>query len=431
MNVPGKNVLFVSDGAYRVGSVSSPGIPHPTLDPALANLREKGGLILAVPSQWCMCATIDVAKLPRTRRKAMLYRLEDKLPLPVEGIVADFIESGESALGIAGQLRLLHPIVSAVEEGGFSIEAIVPVALLAAQSYLASEELQACDLLMFPYEGQLELLQLANGCVTAWDTFTSDAEDAACELGVRAMGRGLRVVCGGVEDSIVRRLQTVGNVDVTTVDLPPVEEAVMLTVYALASRRATSLIDLWRDPLGPSESFRGARHQVLTAAAAAILLVVTIAIAISWRSAAYRLLTSEYDSQQREIFSRAFPNKSLIEGLSVPTQLLREERRLLATAGGGDTGIPDRPSSLFVLQRVLAAIPPGGACQVDELRLNDDKIWIEGTVPTHADATTVATSLAKDGGFAVEPPRTEQVTGGTGVAMTLSASLTAVKGKQR
>ncbi|HEX4793465.1 MAG TPA: hypothetical protein VH370_06720 [Humisphaera sp.] len=50
-----------------------------------------GGVMLAIPSAWCFSATISVANLPRRDRQAILYRLEEKLPLAAESLVADFI----------------------------------------------------------------------------------------------------------------------------------------------------------------------------------------------------------------------------------------------------------------------------------------------------------------------------------------------------
>ncbi len=59
------------------------------------------------------------------------------------------------------------------------------------------------------------------------------------------------------------------------------------------------------------------------------------------------------------------------------------------------------------------------------------KVWIDAVVPTHADATGVATALAADKGFAVEAPRTEQLAGGANVAMTLTATAVSPKGGVR
>ena len=52
--------------------------------------RGQRAAILAVPSSWCLCAGISLKGLPaKGRRQAMLYRLEEKLPLstPLPSVV--------------------------------------------------------------------------------------------------------------------------------------------------------------------------------------------------------------------------------------------------------------------------------------------------------------------------------------------------------
>jgi hypothetical protein len=413
------NLLFVRDGGYQLAGRE----PLPTLEAALAGV-EKGPITLAVPSQWCLCAMIDAKNLPRVRRPAMLFRLEEKLPLAAEEIVGDFIEHGEAALGVAGQLRPLQPLVSAVDDAGFTIETIAPAALLAGQRYLEHGNLPACDGLLFELHGQFELLQLADGIVTGWETL-ADAEDVAIELGVRGMNRAVRVACGASVE-----MRAIPNVEIIPVELPPAEPAAFEMAQALR-RGASPLVELRRDPLGAADALRGARSAIRAAMLAAIFLVVAVFGAVLWRASEYQRLTVQYEHEQQELFQKTFPGKTLNDELSVATQLLREERRLRALAGGDGADVPARVSSLAVLQRVLTALPADGRCQVSELRLNEDKVWIEAVVPSHADATSVATSLAADKGFAVEAPRTEQLPGGANVAMTLTATAVSPKGGVR
>lgn len=412
------NLLFVRDGGYQLAGREM----QPTLAAALAGV-EKGPITLAVPSQWCLCATIDARNLPRVRRPAMLFRLEEKLPLAAEEIVGDFIEHGETALGIAGQLRLLQPMVSAVGDI-VEVETIAPAALLAGQWYLQHGKLPPCDGVLFELHGQFEFLQLSDGVVTGWETL-ADAEDVAIELGVRGINRPLRVACGALVE-----LPPTSGAEIVPVELPPAEDAAFEMAQALR-RGASPIVELRRDPLGAADVLRGARPAIRAAMVAAVFLVVAVFGAVLWRASEYQRLTVQYEHEQQELFQKTFPGKTLNDELSVATQLLREERRLRALAGGDEADVPARVSSLALLQRVLMALPADGRCQVNELRLNEDKVWIEAVVPTHADATSVATSLAADKGFNVEAPRTEQLAGGANVAMTLTATAVSPKGGVR
>src|SRR5688500_17692659 len=94
-----------------------------------------GGVMLALPSAWCLCAAIRLDDLPaRNNRQAMTYRLEEKLPLSAEDVVADFLPiAGAAALGVCVDKRTLAPLVQALESRGVAVEAVCPASLLAFQ----------------------------------------------------------------------------------------------------------------------------------------------------------------------------------------------------------------------------------------------------------------------------------------------------------
>src|SRR5947209_18703807 len=91
----------------RTGASGAVAIPFPFSLPVIDSvavawdsLRSAGyagqGVVLGVPSGACLCAPILSDDLPsKDRRRAMLYRLEEKIPLPAEEVVADFIPTSE------------------------------------------------------------------------------------------------------------------------------------------------------------------------------------------------------------------------------------------------------------------------------------------------------------------------------------------------
>jgi len=204
----------------------------------------------------------------------------------------------------------------------------------------------------------------------------------------------------------------------------------MRMAQAAAQGDPTPLVELWRDPLGKVDRFRGARPAVLAAVVAGVLLVMSQFTVLLWRADAYYRLAEDYERQQRALFKKTFPKLLPSEQPSIATQLLREERRLKGLMGDG-SGMPSRLSSLVVLRDVLAALPADGQCEVSELRLSDDKIWFEATVASHAEATAIATTLAAEKKYSVEPPRTERLANGQNVGMTLSAVLIPAKEPMR
>src|SRR5687768_588322 len=95
---------------------------------ALATLGYAGGgVLLAVPSAWCLCANVTSGDLPaRGNRATLVYRLEEKLPVSAEDVVADFIPAadGATAFGVCVEKKVLAPLVESLESRGVAVEAI-------------------------------------------------------------------------------------------------------------------------------------------------------------------------------------------------------------------------------------------------------------------------------------------------------------------
>jgi len=126
-------VIFAGDAEWRVvdgdeaddiaptvAALPADASPEDAAAAVVTALREAipagATVTLALPSHWCLCARVDVADLPRSsRRQAMLYRLEEQLPLAAEEFVADFVAGGanEQSLGVAARTVVWSSIASA------------------------------------------------------------------------------------------------------------------------------------------------------------------------------------------------------------------------------------------------------------------------------------------------------------------------------
>src|SRR4051812_5723518 len=105
-----------------------------------ANGYAGGPVVLALPASLCFTASIDKRDLPRGDGNALRFRLEEKLPFAAESVVADFVEVGDSALGVCCKRDWLEPRVAAMEAADIDIQWIAPATLLAAQALGSSEE---------------------------------------------------------------------------------------------------------------------------------------------------------------------------------------------------------------------------------------------------------------------------------------------------
>src|SRR5258708_9296196 len=109
-------------------------------------------------------------------RRAMIYRLEEKLPIGAEDVVADFVPAGpadEQVLGVCAQKAALAPLVEALEENGVTVGAICPASLLALQQLLSNGALAAQglpDAVLWPSE----LFILRNGKLHGWSIIADE-----------------------------------------------------------------------------------------------------------------------------------------------------------------------------------------------------------------------------------------------------------------
>src|SRR5439155_27238006 len=119
-------IVFPTSNAWRVATLhgDAPQVRHlpAVTDMASAvasELRELGhagqGVILALPTEWCIVASIQTCDLPRHDHGAMIYRLEEKLPIPAEELVANFTHDRKSALGVAVRIAQVKPMVDRLE----------------------------------------------------------------------------------------------------------------------------------------------------------------------------------------------------------------------------------------------------------------------------------------------------------------------------
>src|SRR4051812_48698086 len=133
-------ILFAGDAAWTLASarhsVQVPAGPSVSPESFAANVAAalrlmgyRGGPpLLALPSSWCLAATIDVSGLPHQDRKAAVYRLEDALPLAAEEVAADVVASPDTrrALGVCVRVDRLRHILDALDAAGVNVQTIAP-----------------------------------------------------------------------------------------------------------------------------------------------------------------------------------------------------------------------------------------------------------------------------------------------------------------
>jgi len=439
--------IGVGGGGGRAGgSIDvpiSPGADAVAIAGAVAAALRGGGyrgqgVVLAPSSETCLCASVKTAGLPpKNRRRAMAYRLEEKLPIAVEDVVADFVPQDvaddDVTLGVCAQKRPLAEIVDALEAAGVAVAAICPAALLSLQAVLDEGTKERLDAVVWPNDrgGGLELFTLRNGRPGSWSIVDGGIaglmRELRLELGADAGGNGPRVIGAcGIAPEVLKSVTGQSDLRWSVLSIDPRAGATSLAGSVLAGTTAP-WIDLRRDELAVGDGLRRVRTPLTAAGIALVCLLVALCGAMLWRSGRYDAAAAGYAEEQRAEFRRAFP------GTPVPADVrsrLEAEERNVRGLSGGDTAAPaDRRSALVTLRELVTHLPEEEAVRyrILELRLDGgDRFTLEGQATAHGDADAIAASLKRGNAFTVEPPRTEALTGATGdaaargVAFTLS-----------
>lgn len=353
-------------------------------------------LVLAVPGGWCLSATIPTAGLARHDHKAMLYRLEERLPLPAESLAADFVlsPSGAHALGIAVQVDAVRPIVEALEQAGIVVGIVTPLPLLVAAGVPVSADVSGTRIVTYTVErsSSADLVALQGRTPVAWVRSPATATGAEQRI-------------GWLETSLVAPL-TIERLGPAlrpgpkrTGDRWDHAKTHAITDAAAASNaldtaaRSGTLVDLRRDGLAPSDRWRPLAGSLRAVAAASILLLLSVTAIALLRGERYASAAAEANESALSAVRTAYgPSAGTDEQIRTR---LAQERRSWANqqASGGRTFDASRPpargaggigpalagaSALRTLRDVVKLIPDGVDVRIESTMFSDTTFELTG-----------------------------------------------------
>ncbi|MCC7406888.1 MAG: hypothetical protein IT442_02375 [Phycisphaeraceae bacterium] len=393
--------------------------------------------VLALPASWCYSAKVSTEGLPRGSRhtQPLLYRLEEKLPLPAEDVTADFQVHGPVARGVTVASTRLGPLLSALEKHDVHVHTITPTALLVAQGVISSvahDSSPDTPRLMLLGDGdEVDLILLGamphpNGhagrpWIEAWHHLPCDAN----------------LVSQWVNLQCLRQPASMPQIE--AIGLPPVFRASLCRRYPgllagidngattqdMATHAAADILadrdspwfNLRRGDLGAADRWRMTRPALHAAMLAAFFCLLTLTLAMTWRGLSYRANAGHAEQAQSQIFHDLYPGRPL--PLAVRAFLDSERRRIEGLAGQGDD-VPRPASALATLYETFRRLPTGLRFRLLELRFSPTTVALDGQVRSHADADILAGALRAQGGLQVDPPRTERLRD-QAIALTLHA----------
>jgi len=397
--------------------------PAPAVKEALAKLGYRGGVCLGVSSAQTLVATIDCGGIPRKdRRRAMLFRLEEHLPIDAEDFTADFLTAaGGLALGVAVETAPLACLIDQLAEAGVETAAIAPTALLALWESVRTHKADAEYVLLASRE-HIDIFRMADGRPHAWHTAAPDATDVVSAIKGELLSHPSRsdapaaCVIGAIAQETVADIERGTGLACQVAPEQSVVELAARAAACLLDGQDAGWVDLRRDALAVANPL----GRLATPLKAALVLTIVTLIAVSaaawWRATRYDDLAGRMAALQAGVYHRAFPNSQAPP--NVRSRLQSEVKRLEGLRGTAGA-IPDQPSAFDAFSQVVAGVPEALRLRIVDIRIDPTGIQIEGQARSHADAEKLSQAIRASGRYVLDPPRTEQlVKGGIGFTLT-------------
>jgi hypothetical protein len=235
----------------------------------------------------------------------------------------------------------------------------------------------------------------------------ANAASLAQHLYVETLNRAspLKIVVHACSSAVIEVIASVYNAQVDATDDQPMLAAAVKTAESLLVGKVTPWIELRRDGLGTPDPYRTVRGPLKFAAIAAAALAVACIGGFSYRACRYDQLAAQQQECQTAIFRQIFPGQSTPLGIR---SRLESEHTKLAGLKGDSMQLPPQTSALAVLYDVLAAMPGDVRYRFHEVRLDRQRVYLDGEVLSHGDADKISSGL-RNRGFQVQPPRTQQL----------------------
>jgi hypothetical protein len=417
-------ILLVTDDAWQACTLEAgepvvAEIPFPqgasVVDKAkivAAALQEIGyagqGTILALPSSWCYAASISTDDLPPGDRKAMLFRMEEKLPVAAESLIADFVagpEGSNHALGVSVSIDSIKGWVDALEKAGVAVQSITPKGLLAAQGLPPTGQGDPHVLLCAdegPAGAQLSLISVEASRPTTWALVASDLDDIKFQLNLAMVESALapHVEACGVPEKLVGAI-----VDQTSVLIESREESVLVAALQCAAGIAAGRIRPWfelrRGELAIEDPLRLYRKPLNALLASAALVLIVFAGVMFYRGYQYESVVRAADAQVADTFSKQFP------GWAIPANVravVDSEHRKLGAWTGSALPVQATRSALQTLRDVLERLPFNQHFTIDHANFDEGSFVLDGRLRSYEQLDAMA-AAARGAGMTVDPPQ--------------------------
>lgn len=361
---------------------------------------------LALESESVLAAKFIVANSAERRdRRVMSYRLEELLPVAAEDFAADYLTEGIDILGMATPLRDILPLVMALEEQGLQVQSIAPKAITAMQAFGDFQGMPSSDFVLWQDADCMELFRVGRR-ISDWRHLPADSASVVRHFGAVLLRSNspIHVTLLDVDPLLRDALGAMAEIEVEVVDTLPLDEYARRGAASALVGKSKPWIEFRRDKLVAGDPHRALRREWQWCQWSLALLLISIAFFFGMRGRQYEQQVASLQVKQEALFQQVFPSSRIPNAV---LSRLRSERAKLLGARGGDAAVEQPLSALNVLHEFITGIPSDLRLRVQQLRIEDAKVYLDATVRTVGDAGELADALAQQG-FAIDPPTTEQ-----------------------
>jgi type II secretory pathway component PulL len=344
------------------------------------------------------------------RTSALLYELEEHLPLAAEDLTATYLRRDLDLMAIATDQDEILSLVSALQGNGIQVDLVMPIMPLAAWSHRKSRRAASEEVVVWlGICGTANHLRLIDGKPTLWQYLPHGSAQLGQQLTYDQLSRPgafpLTVYHNGnSSDDLLQSFRSISGAELVHRDADPL---------ALGALEALTAVRQGKEE--PATAFKGVTHggraqeplrwelRLLQLAVASLLIALAV---MNWHTAQDRARErAELQVASEDVFREVLPGATLRTG--VRSRLESELAKLSGVKGGkNEEGISE--SVLPMLYQLLSVLPEDMRFRLLEVRLDGRQLHLTGEVREFSDADRIAAALRAKG-LAVTPPTTQRL----------------------
>jgi len=379
--------------------------------------------VIIVPDHWCLSSTLT-ADVNKRQRQNVLFDFEASWPLSIEEVVADYLPGKQSALGVCAELKKLKPIMQAIDELNLNINAICPKALLALQQHLTASNDTSANQYIWADDNAYHWFTVEDRKPAHWQWLSANTKALVLQAQTLALtdNSDLHLKTLDLPLEVANQLKALPQVtSLQSKNETSILDMALTGAQRIATRKTQPWINLQRPPLVTNTQEHALQRVLSVLLMAVIILGVTLAGSMYWRSTQYQQIAQLNHSKQQQLFEELYPGKRIPPNIS--SRLSSELRAMLKHVNVlSTTDIKTgNISALTLLHEALLSLPADLPMQIQEIRLGNNRIDLRGNADQHAQVQTIANSLRTNTHLQVDTPQMTRATGGK-IRYTITAN---------